>query len=1102
MVALLFLVVTTVSAKEATITLHYQNVQLKTILSTIEKQTKLAFIYNNESINDTKLFSINCNNQNLKTVLNELFLDSDIDFKIVDYYVFLTQRTQTESTYINEIIVEGVVSDMYFQSIPGVSVISSNGNIKAITDYDGYFRIENTLKDSILTFHMLGFIDKKVHVTNKRLNITLETNNILLDELLVVGYGFINSKELTGSVVKLKSDLFSKSIGGDLTSSFQGQASGVYAINDRLRVRGISSINSSSDPFVVIDGVPQSLQLKDLNPDDIESIEVLKDAASAAIYGSRAANGVVLVTTKNGKFDTPTKLTVDFRAGIKFVINTPHIVTGINLLNIIDDAYYNKYPERKLLTESNSLKYFPFSPDYSGFRAYSRNWLNTFLANNPSGENWANEISQPNFFQNYRISLQGGQSQSKYLASLSYLSNKDFVKGKSSDRVTLILKNEYRLLPWLSWGVTSKSVANFSQNSTYPSILSSVTRSSILPVYAPDNSGILFDSRNSYDKKGSNPLYQMQETWDDNFDLNSVLTTFLNIDIQKNLNFHTDWSLSLGTRRNRYFQSKDYYREDEAIDPTKSGMIMYVRTLNFGINGNNFVTYKTDFSEIHKLKIMLGNNIQTYNSDFNVARYEGFPTDYFQLTNANTQKVYTQQSAGMDGYRFVSFFTRLQYSLNEKYFAEINARADGTSRFNPQRRWGYFPGVGLSWIVSDEPFFKKIPSIDYLKTRVSYGLIGNAEMGNFPAQSTAYNWAEYAGSPGFVFNNIGNPLVSWEKQTQINAGLNTSAFNNRVNISIDWYSKRCNDLLINYNIGSFQGYFSTDVTLNTGILNNSGIDFNITTKNIQGKFSWITDFNISNFSSKVILLSTQQDYIEKGVNRVVVGQPLALYYLPLWAGVDPTTGHELIYEATGSENAREVTGEVLDAEEMNLATYNQNRVLIKDKTPYPKFYGGITNTFNYKNFELSFLIYFHYGNWLYHSGLRKGSYVSTYDIENKYSVLVDHWSSENSNSNVPLLYNSQMSGRENSRYLVDGSYLRLRNIDFRYSLSKNFCKLLSAQSIQMFFQAQNVLTLSKFINGDPEVSSGSSGAEANISPGNIGSNYGIMSFNLGFNFEF
>ncbi len=1102
LVTLLFLLVNSLLAKEPTVTLNFQRVPLKTILSTIEKQSKHVFIYNNDSISDSKLLSVDCVNVSLNEALNKLFNNMNINYKIVDYYVFLTHKPASSSSLKNDLHVEGLVSDVNLNTISNVSVYSSDGLLLAVTDNNGFFNIKKSLTDSTLIFHALGFTNQEIKAASTRLNVTLKMRNVLLDELIVVGYGLNNTKELTGSVIKMKSNIFSKSIGGDITSSFQGQASGVYANNDRIRVRGISSINSSSEPFIVIDGVPQSLQLKDLNPDDIESIEVLKDAASAAIYGSRAANGVVLVTTKTGKFNTPNKLIFESTAGIKFVINTPEQLYGVNLLNILDNAYYNKYPERKILPESNALKYFPFSPDYSGFRGYDRNWLNAYLANIPKGVNWVDEIAQPNFYQNFRFSLQGGQSQSKYLASFSYLNNKDFIIGKSSDRVTLMLKNEYLLTPWLTWGINSKSVGNFSKNSNYTPFLSAFSRSSLLPIYAPDNSGVLFDSRNSNDRKGSNPLYQIQETWNDNVDLNEVLTTYVDLKIRKNLNLHSDWSINIGTRRARNFQSKDYYREDEAIDPTKSGLIMYVRTLNWGLNGNTLLTYNTVLSEKHKVKVMLGNNIQSYNSDFNVARYEGLPTTHFQLTNANTQKVYTQQSAGMDGYRFVSFFTRWQYSLKDKYFAEINARTDATSRFNPTNRWGYFPGIGVSWVMSDEAFFKKIPKLDYLKVRINYGSVGNAEMGNFPAQSTAYNWAEYAGSPGFVFNNIGNPTVTWEKQTQINAGLNMYAFDNRIVISADWFSKRCNDLLINYNIGSFQGYFATEVTLNTGVLNNSGIDFNISTKNIQGKFTWTTDFNISNFSSRVIQLSTQQNYIEKGVNRVVEGQPLSLYYLSLWAGVDPITGHEQIYEATGPENERTLTGNVLDAELMNFATYNQNRVLIKNKSPYPTFYGGITNTFNFNNFELSFLIYFQYGNWLYDSGLRKNSYISTYDISNKYAELKNHWSPENPNSKIPLLYNSQMAGRENSRYLVDGSYLRLRNIDLRYNMPSGVNKFMKTQSIRLFFQAQNVLTISKFKNGDPEVSSGSSGADSNITPSNVGTNYGIMSLNLGVNFEF
>ena len=754
------------------------------------------------------------------------------------------------------------------------------------------------------------------------------------------------------------------------------------------------------------------------------------------------------------------------------------------------------------MPENNPLKYFPFSSDYTGFGGYNRSWLNSYLSQYPNGENWSQSLSQPMKYNDLRLSFNGGQSLSKYLVSFSYRANNDFTKGKSNERLTLLLKNEYTLAPWLVFGLNSNASVNLANNTTYPSAIQLFSRSSLLPVYSPDNSGALFDKRNINDKKGSNPLYQMQETWDDNVELNNVISSFLHLKPTKFLEFRTDWSVSMGTRRYRAYQSKDFYREDEAIDPAKSGVILYARTLNYGLNGNNVFTFKPDFSEKHHLKMMVGNNIQTFNSDFNVSRFEGFPTNYFELTNASSEKVYTKQSAGMDGYRFVSFFTRTQYSFKEKYFAELNARADATSRFNPNKRWGYFPGLGFSYLLSEEPIVKKNIKIDYLKLRTSYGFVGNAEMGNFPAQSRVVNWAEFAGSPGFLFDRIGNRDVSWEKQTQVNLGLNASAFKNRMVVSLDWFYKRSDDLLINYNIGVFQGYFSTDVTLNTGSMSNKGLELSLSTQNLVGKFSWKTDFNISSFQTKVLQLSSEQEYIEKGVNRVYQGHPLGLYFLPLWAGVNPATGHELIYEVTGPENAKSKTGRVLDAELLEFSDYNNQRVLITDKSPYPDFYGGITNVFNYKDWEFSFLFSFQYGNWLYHTGLRQASYVTTFDIQNKYAVLSNHWSPENSSSTIPLLYNSQMAGRDNSRYLVDGSYLRLRNISLNYALPRLLAENLHTKSIKLFIQAQNLFTLTKFKDGDPEVAVGASGVDANIAPGNVGSNYGTMSLNLGCKVEF
>ena len=1099
----LICLVTTSFGKGTDVSLQYNNASLKTILNDIERQVKIVFVYNNESVNDARKYSISCSKSSLLEVLEMLFQNKEVVYKMVDYYVFLSAETNDLLKKQNQIpIVEGVVLDDQKQPLPGVSVMNSKRNLKAVTDLNGYFRFDINPQDSVVVFYMMGFLEKKIPITSHHIEVHLSSYSVLLSEVVVVGYGTVNVRELTGSVVTIKPEVLHRSVGGDVTNSFQGNASGVFANNDRLRIRGLSSINSSSDPFLVVDGVPQTIQLKDLNPDDIESIEVLKDAASAAIYGSRAANGVVLVTTRNGKINSPLKTSFEWRTGLNFVINQPHFLSGRSLLNVLDDAYYNKYPARKLLLDNDPLKYFPFSSDYTGFRGYNRSWLNSYLTQNPNGEDWSAALSQPIHYNDFRFSFSGGQSQSKYLVSFSLRATDDFIKGKKSNRTTLLLKNEYSLLPNVLFGLTSNAIANFADNSTYPSAITAFNRSSLLPVYSPDQSGKLFDSRNINDKKGGNPLYQMQETWDDNIEFNDVITAYLDIKPSKFIDFRTDWSVNLGTRRYRFFQSKDYYREDEAIDPSKSGIILYARTLNYGFNGNNVLTFKPQISDIHRVKVMIGNNIQSYNSDFNVARFEGFPTNYFELTNANTEKVYTKQSAGMDGYRFLSFFTRTQYSFKDRWFAELNARADASSRFIASKRWGFFPGLGVSWLVSDEPMIKRISQIDYLKIRSSYGYVGNAEMGNFPSQSRAVNWGEYAGSPGFVFDKIGNKDVSWEKQTQINIGLNASVLKNRVAFNVDWFYKRSDDLLINYNIGVFQGYFTTDVTLNTGVLVNKGVDLSLTTKNLIGKFRWQTDFNISSFNTKVLQLSTQQNYIEKGVNRVVEGQPLALYYLPLWAGVDPTTGHEMIYEATGDDNSKVVTGKVLDAEIMDLPTYQKNRILLKDKTPYPDFYGGITNTFNYKSWELSFLLSFQYGNWIYHTGLRQNSYVNTYDIQNKYAIIENHWTPQNPNSNTPLLYNSQMAGRENSRYLVDGSYLRFRNVTLTYTLPERLSKRFFTKSAHLFFQAQNLFTLSHFKDGDPEISMGSSGAEANITPGNVGSNYGILTLNLGVNFEF
>lgn len=1085
--------------------LNFTNMPLKEVLNVVEKKWDVVFVYNTSEITDKQQVTLNTQNATLTATLNQLLPSLKIEYKVVDYFVFLSLTKNEKPSSSEQVFwINGKVVDDLKMPLQGVCLINQANALKAISDENGNFRFLKTERDSILSLVLLGYRTQKItEIKNGALTVVMRSNTFLLNDLVVVGYGTLKTKEITGSIASLPEHILRNTLGGDIGSGIQGNVSGVFAANDRFRVRGVSSINSVADPLVVVDGVPQSLTLKDLNPDDIESVEFLKDAASGAIYGSRASNGVILVTTKSGNFDMPSKFTVNMKTGLNYMINKPEFLTGTDLLKVLDDAYFNRYPEKKLLSDTDPAKFFPLSSDYTNFKGYDRNWLNSYLQQQPAGTDWLNEVSQPMLYNEFRVALQGGQSQNKYLLSLSYRSNNDFIKDKSTERITLLLKNDYNITKFIKVGISSNFVVNLWSNSTYASVNSLFNRSSLLPVYAPDGSGSLFDARNINDKKGANPLYRMNETWDDNIDLNGILTAYTEVRFLRNFTFRSDWSFTPGTRRYRNFQSKDFYREDEAIDPTKSGIILYARTLNYGINGNNVLNYTADLSRRHKLKVMLGNNIQSFNSDFNVARYEGFPTDYFELTNANTEKVYTRQSAGMDGYRFLSFFNRSQYAFDDKWFVELNARADATSRFTSQNRWGFFPGLGISWLASSEEFVKNIQAIDYLKLRAGYGYVGNAEVGNFPAESRVLNWAEYAGSPGFVFDRIANPDVRWEKQRQLNAGLNMSFLKNRISTVFDVFFKRSKDLLINYTIGNFQGYINNDVTINTGVMNINGFDFSVSTLNINtSAFQWRSELNVSNFKSKVIALSTQQKFIEKGVNRVYSGYPLALYYLPLWAGVDSETGHELIYEVTGTEPNKTKTGNTLDAELLTATEYRNQRVLITDKTPYPTMHGGINNLFTYKNWTFSFLFSFQTGNWLYHSGMRQNSYVSTYDIQNKLKSLEGYWTHENKQSQIPLLYNSIMSGRESTRYLIDGSYLRLRNVLINYSLPKNVAAKIYAKSVNLQLQAQNLLTFSKFKNGDPEVSGGAAGADANITPGNLGLNSGLATLNFGLSVVF
>ncbi len=975
--------------------------------------------------------------------------------------------------------------------IPGATIVAEGTTIGTISNSDGEFSLRLPEGTRTLVVSFVGMKTARVAVMGNRADVELEQDKVGLDEVIVIGYGTTSKRAVTGSVQKISGEDVRVSNSTNVAASLQGKAAGVQITRNsgdpnsgvNIRIRGTSSINSGGDPLIVVDGIPGAMSLNDINPNDIESVEILKDASAGAIYGSRAANGVVMVTTKKGSKDLST-LNIEMQRGVSKAINDWEIADNKQLLQIYDRAWSSR-PE-------NIGKPVVF-PEY-GWDGFDRSVADA------TNTNWKEHVQNNQAFYNL-LSLQsvGGSDKTKVFLSGYYRDYNSLNPGSKFDKAQLRIGIDHDIKKWLTFGASMVGTYQFSQNA-WAGFTDAYTRLlPIYPVYSPSadpiRSGKYFYDRTKTGNQGINPLYIRDETWSDNQAMRTLTTGYLEFKPAEWLQVRSEWSLNYGNSRSRNYQSKEFRRETDSFafayststpKVGVSGGINYGRYQTYNWTTNNYATFDKTFNN-HRVNVVAGHSAEAFTFDGNSNQYEGFPSGYFTLTNANTELVATRQSVSFEQFRFLSYFGRAKYSYMDKYHAEVSYRTDGSSRFGEKDRWGYFPGVSVGWVISEENFMADVNQIDFLKLRLSRGFVGNAEMGNYPYLSTLVGWGPYGSTPGFFFRNIGNDQIRWESQVQTNAGLDFAILNNRISGTFDYFVKDARDLIVSNRIGNFHGYFAQNINVNLGTLRNRGFDIGISTRNLTGEFKWTTDFNISRAKSVITKLSPNQRFIDSGRNRVVEGYPLGAYYLPVWAGVDPLTGHELIYgvnqgaSSTNVATTTDFSGDVIDAERLNAAQYNNHRVLFEDKTPYPDFYGGLTNSFSYKGFELSFLFVFQYGNWIYDEGIQKLNYVTTGFTQNVSPDLLNGWTAS-APTNIPLLWNTQMAGRSSSRFLYDGSYIRMKNLSLGYQLPESVLNKLHFGSLRLFVMGENLLTFTKYPGGDPEFFR-ASGAAANISPG-------------------
>jgi TonB-linked SusC/RagA family outer membrane protein len=873
-----------------------------------------------------------------------------------------------------------------------------------------------------------------------------------LDEVVVVGYGNQERKTLTSAVSTIAVDNIRNVPAAGIDQLLQGQAGGVLSTANTsvpgsgvfIRVRGSTSINASNDPLYIVDGVfinnrslqsistggQQTSPIADINPADIESIDVLKDADATAIYGSRGANGVVLITTKHGKLNARSKVNIGYYYASSSARKFWPVLTG---------------PEEGILqneTWANDGKPFatrPFRPKAEGGLGLPEEQptidrLSLIFQNAPTN--------------NFDASLSGGNEKTTYYVGGNYFNQEAIVKPDKFQRVTAKINLEHQLSQQAKIGVSVNGIStkrNMSPNNNVP--YGAVNGALYTPRYLP-----LFNADGSYARPSlfENPLAAINELKFSDAGTRAIGNIFGEYNIVKGLKFKTSWSVDFNeSKEDNYFNSKMQQGQAPINGSATSALAR-----NITLIAEQLLTYNKNLSKNNSLNIIAGNSVQKETFENTNITGTGFPTD--QFTRIASAAVQTGSSSFTSA-SLLSYFSRASYTYSRKYTLDINFRADASSRFGKDNRWGYFPAAGFSWRAGQEDFIKHLNIFSDLKLRASYGSTGNQN--GIPDYASKGLWSggnTYLNISGIAPFQLANPDLKWETTRQLNLGLDFGILKNRLNIEFNYYRKYTKDLLLELPVPSQLGFSS--IFANAGEMSNNGFEFTARGEIISNKnFSWYTSFNVATNKNKVEKLQTP--ILKSGGQGIIQeGYPLYSFYLHKQLGVDPKTG-DVLFDDVNKD------GKLSDADLQILGN------------AWPSYFGGLTNTLTlFKNVEVSAFIYYSIGNKVWdntryrtgHGGSRNGVFAMLQEE-------LTRWQKPGDITEVPRLTASGNNASIiPSRFLEDGSFVRLKNLSVGYNLPKQITSRLKLSSVRFYLAATNLITITKYKGVDPEVNTAAS----------------------------
>lgn len=932
-----------------------------------------------------------------------------------------------------EIRIAGKVSSDDGKPLPGANIILSGTTKGVISKDDGTYEITVPSSASVLEFSFIGYTKQQVKVgSQKVLDIVLQPDSKVLSELIVVGYATEQKVMSTGSVGVVKAaalkDLPMATIDGlmqGMTSGVQvSQNSGTPGAEMSVRIRGISSISGSSQPLYIIDGIPVTTgdfaqvgyegqgtnSLSDLNPNDIESISVLKDAAAASIYGARASNGVVVITTKRG---TNQKTQIDF------------------------NSYYGVQQVWHQLDMLNSRQWMEYRNDLAGTPVFSQEEMDNIKIDT----DWQKVIFRTAPISNFELTANGGNQKTKFFMSGNLYNQTGILIGTDYQRLNGRINIDHNISDKLTIGASvglTHAVTNRVEGdqTLHGPLPNGISTPAIYPVYNEDG---------SYNQDGpySNAVSIANEAINQNYSFRTLANTYLNWDIVPHLSFSTKWGIDFLNFREHAYEST---RTVQGAKYNGLGFETYTNVMN--IVSNNILKYKNTF-EKHDIEALGGYSFESYQTRSSFIRGQDFADENLEYLNTAATIVTASSDASDSGIR--SFFGRMNYIYNNKYIASFSGRFDSSSKFGENNRTGFFPSASLAWRIGQEEFMKTFKSLSELKIRTSYGLTGNDDIPPF-LYAELYGVTAYMGKSGIYPSSIPNPDLKWETTAQFDVGFDLGLFKNRIFITADYYNKQTKDLLLDRPLPLSSGFSS--ITENIGSVENKGVEISVSTNNLTGQLEWNTQFNISVNRNKVVKLYNDQpiDDIGRGSNRIEEGEPIGIFYSYKSLGVDPSTG-DIVFADMNHD------GMITDAD----------RTKIGD--PNPGFIGGMTNTLKYKGFDLSIFLQFSYGNDVFNGS--RLFLESLQGGDNQLEAITRRWTKPGDITDIPRATSDPVKAAENkrvsSRFIEDGSYLRVKNLTLGYTFDKGLISKLHLSTLRLYFTTQNLFTFTWYTGLDPEV---------------------------------